>query len=356
MSRPGALLFTLLLLAGPSGAAQNVARLEQMWKDAARASSHVDSMTRLRESVELDTVRRGNLVVLTPGDLETLAVDVADTVWARLEGTYGDQLKAPRHRPLVIALYSSVRGPAPYGYAPDAVAIPVAGGSGQRMVPAQALIALVNALRADFDGPFNRWLGVPIRTDSPSVARAEPYEDLVTSPSPLARGCYVGSLRDCEEALGLIPTPDPATAWYDAAGRRELLRNLLLVSPHDGLINECVEAGVDAVCLRLLRGSDSSRVTPPLTPESRELLVRIALHAGGRKALQLLLDNPGRPIGRRLELASGVPLDSLVRRWHTAVLSTRPVSVDLTPGVGWIALGWALVLGTLVLGSSRWRF
>lgn len=356
MSRPAALLLVPLMFAGPPGAAQNVARLERMWKDAARASSHVDSMTRLREAIELDTVRRGNLVVLAPGDLETLAVNVADTTWARLEGTYGDQIRAPRHRPLVLALYSSIKGPAPYGYAPDAMAIPVAGGSAQRMAAAQAVIALVNALRTDFDGPFNRWLGVAIGTDTASAARAEIYENLVTSPSPLARGCYVGSLRDCAEALGLIPTQDPATKWYDAPGRRELLRNLLLVTPHDGLTSECVDAGVDAVCLRLLRGPDSSRVTPPLTPESRELLVRIALHAGGHKALQLLLDHPGQPIGRRLELAAGIPLDSLVRRWHTAVLSTRPVSVDLTPGVGWVALIWALVLGTLVLGSSRWRF
>ena len=356
MSRPGAFLFVPLLLAGSSGAAQNVARLERMWKDAARASSHVDSITRLRESIELDTVRRGNLVVLAPGDLEALAVDVADTTWARLEGTYGDQVKAPRHRPLVVALYRSTKGPAPYGYAPDAVAIPVANGSAQQMAAAQTVIALLNALRTDFDGPFHRWLGVAIRTDTASVARAELYEDLVTSPSPLARGCYVGSLRDCAEALGLIPTQDPATRWYDAAGRRELLRNLLFVTPNDALVKECIDAGVDAVCLRLLRGPDSLRVTPPLAPESRELLVRIALHAGGRRALQLLLDNPGQPIGRRLELAAGIPMDSLVRRWHTAVLATRPASVDLTPGVGWVALVWALVLGTLVLGSSRWRF
>ena len=356
MSRPGGLLFVLLLLAGPRGAAQNVARLERMWKDAARASSHVDSMTRLRESIELDTVRRGNLVVLTPGDLETLAVDVADTTWARLEGTYGDYIRSPRHRPLVIALYSSSKGPAPYGYAPDAVAIPVAGGSGRRMVPAQAVLALATTLRRDYDKPLDRWLGTAIRTDTASAAPAVLYEDLVTSPSPLARSCYVGNLRDCAEALGLVPTPDPATQWYDAAGRRELLRNLLFVSPHDGLIKECVDVGVDAVCIRLLRGPDSSRVTPPLMTESRELLVRIALHAGGHRALEVLVDNPGPSIGRRLELASGIPMDSLVRRWHTAVMSTRPVSVDLTPDVGWVALVWALVLGTLVLGSSRWRF
>lgn len=356
MSRAGVLLFVPLLLAGPSGSAQNVARLERMWKDAARAASHVDSMTRLRESVDLDTVRRGNLVVLTPGDLEALAVDVADSTWARLEGTYGDQIKAPRHRPLVIALYSSSKGPAPYGYPPDAVTIPVAGVSGRRMVPAQSVLALATTLRRDYDKPFDRWLGTAIRTDTASAARAVLYEDLVTSPSPLARGCYVGNLRDCAEALGLIPTPDPATQWYDAAGRRELLRNLLFVSPHDGLIKECVDAGIDAVCLRLLRGPDSLRVTPPLTPESRELLVRIALQAGGHRALQLLLDNPRPQIGRRLELASGIPMDSLVRRWHTAVLSTRPVSVDLTPDLGWVALAWVLVLGSLVLGSSRWRF
>ena len=355
MSRRFVILLAPLLLAGRPATAQNLARLRVMWQDAARASSHVDSIARLRQSVGLDTVFRGNVVVLAPPSLGSLAVRVADTAWTRLQGTYGDHIKAPGHRPLIVALYSSDSGPAPYGFPPDAVTVPVPITGGRQTVPAQAVFALVNVLRKDADHSLDRWLGGPIKTDPPSAVRVELYEELVTSPSPLARGCYVGSLNDCAEALGLLATPDPVTKWYDAAGRRALLRNLVFANRDDRLVNECVEAGVDAACIRLLRGPDSSRVSPPLMTESRELIARIALRIGGDKALQRLLDNPGKPIGRRLELASGVPLDSLVRRWHTAVLSTRPVSVDLTPAVGWAALAWALVLGTLVLGSSRWR-
>jgi hypothetical protein len=349
------LLLVLLLLARP-GAAQNLARLKRMWGDAAQASGHVDSLARLRQSAGLDTVVRGNLVVLAPPSLGALSTAVAETVWAQLQGTFGDHIKGPAHRPLVVALYSADSGPAPYGFPPNAVTVPIPITGGRQLVPARALLELAGDLRKDFDRTLDQWLGGPIRTDPAFIGRAALYEDLVTSPSPLARGCYVGSLSDCAEALGLVPTPDPATRWYDAAGRRDLLRNLVLVDRNDRLVNDCVEAGVDAACIRLLRGPDSSRVSPPLAAESRQLLTRLALLLGGPTAFQHLLDHPKESMGRRLELASGMPIDSLTRRWRTAVLSTRPVSVDLTPGVGWAALVWALVLGTLVLGSSRWRF
>ena len=353
MSKCRVLLLLPLLCLGRPVEAQNLTRLKRMWQDAARASSHVDSVARLKESVGLDTVIRGNLVLLAPPTLAALSVQVADTVWAQLFATYGEQIKAPGHRPLIVALYGSDNGPAPYGFPPNAVAVPVPIKGDRRMVPAQAVFALVNALRKDADKSLDRWIGGPIKTNPPSEFREELYEDLVTSPSLLARSCYVGSLSACEQALGLVPTRDPATEWYDAAARREVVRNV--VGAHDRLALDC-EQGVDAACIRLLRGPDSARVSPPLMFENREVIVRLALRRGGPKALQRLLGNAGLPLGRRLELASGTSLDSLVHLWQAAVLAHRPASVDLTPGVGWVALAWTAVLGVLVLRSSRWRF
>lgn len=342
----------ILLLATRPATAQNLGRLERMWKDAARASARVDSVALERTRERLDTTRAGNLLVLAPAVLQRTARSIADGAWQKLRGTYGDEIQPP-HPPLVAAIYLSDKGPPPYGYPRDATPIAVPSGATTPLLIAQALVAIDQAIRRDFDKPLDRWLQEAVRTDSFENASPELYEDLVTSVSPLARGCYVGDLRACETALGLVPPHDAATEWYDAAGRREVVRHLQL--RQSALADLCVGGGVDAACIQILHGPDSVWIAPPLMFASRELVVRTALQLGGPQAFRRLLASAGQPLGHRLELAAGVPLDSLLMRWHATVIATRPVSVDLLAGSGWVALVWALVLGTLVLRSTRWR-
>src|SRR5579862_6115595 len=105
-------------LAGP-GAAQNLARLERMWKDAAIASARVDSLARVRGRSFLDSVRAGNIVVLAPPDLHAAAATATARAWEQLRGVYGDEIESPA-APLRAALYRSDSGTPPYGFPPDA--------------------------------------------------------------------------------------------------------------------------------------------------------------------------------------------------------------------------------------------
>lgn len=356
MSSRAAILAVACAMAATPATAQNLARLERMWQDAAKASARADSVALSRGRRELDTVRVGNLVVLAPPGLTLLAREIAAAGWDRLYRTFGNQILATRHRPLIAAFYQSEKGPPPYGFPPDVTPIPVASGEeGSRMLVPQTLILLGDVVRKDFDPRLEHWLRGGVRTDPSEVPSPELFEDLVTSPSPLARACYVGSLSACGSALGLVAPRDPATEWYDAAGRRALARNLIRDPRDAATYDQCVEHAIDAACVSLLRGPDSAFVSPPLIFASRELAVRMALQLGGPEAFHRLLASAGHPIGRRLELTAGLSLDSLLLRWHQAVLRSRPVAVDVTPGVGWVALGWGLAFGALVLGSSRWR-
>jgi len=355
MSNRSRLLVLALTLAGSPAAAQHLARLERMWKDAALASARVDSLARLRAREALDTSRAGNVIVLAPAGLMSAARDAATTAWEGLYRTFGDEILPARHKPLVTALYQADKGPPPYGFPTDAAPIPVATGRGAHLLLPQMLFTLTDRLRKDFDRPFEHWLRGAIRTEPLDHVSPLLFEDLVTSPSPLARACYVGSLDACGSALGLVAPRDPATEWYDAPGRRELVRNLVIPRSGGVWYGQCVEYGVDEACIRVLHGPDSMSVEPPLIFPNRELVVRMALQLGGPEAFHRLLGSAGRPVGQRLELAAGMSLDSLLTRWRQAVLLARPESVDVSAGIGWVALAWALVLSAFVLGSSRWR-
>jgi hypothetical protein len=354
--RRALLLLAVAVAAARPATGQALARLEREWKEAEAASARVDSLARLRMRALLDTVRAGNLIVLAPSDLAPVATAAAPRAWMRVLAIYGDEAHLTGNRPLVVALYRSDSGPPPYGFPSDALGVPVGPGppNADRLV-AQLGIALPNKLRTLLDSQLNRWVSAAITAASPDSAPAGAFEDLVTEPSPLARSCYVGSLSACGTALGLVPPHDAATEWYDAPGRRELVHQLVR-DPVEGVwFDQCLEQAVDAACLHVLRGPDSVHTRAPLMAGSRDLMVRIAVTLGGPHAFHRLLASAGQPLSRRLEIASGVSLDSLLSRWRSTVMAARPASVVLTPGLGWVALGWALALGALVLGSSRWR-
>jgi hypothetical protein len=356
MSKP-AWLCLLLTLAGTHGAAQtphNLERLRRMWENAAARSGRVDSLARLRLRVGLDSTRAGNLVILAPAELRSLAAAIAPQVWSRVEAVYGEEART-KAGPIAVGIYHSDSGPPPYGFPVDVVPVPVDPAARDDQNARQVEMRIPDALRARLDPQLNHWLSQAITLRPASSAPSDLYEDLVTSPSPLARSCYVGDLTACRSALGLAPARDAATDWYDAPGRRALVRNLRRDPRNPVWYEQCVEQAVDAACIHILRGPDSIYTTAPLRSGGRELLVRLALALGGRQAFHRLLGSAGRPLEQRLETTSGVSSDSLLVRWFATVLANRPEPVMLTAGTGWVALVWAIAFGALILRSSRWR-
>lgn len=347
----------LLTLAGARGAAQtprNLERLRRLWEDAAAASGRVDSLARLRLRMGLDSVRAGNLVIITPADLRPLAAAIAPRVWTRVEAVYGEEART-KAGPIVVGIYHSDSGPPPYGFPVDVVPVPVDPAARDDRNTRELEMRIPDELRSRLDPQLSQWLAQPITLRPASSAPPDLYEDLVTSPSPLARSCFVGDLTACRAALGLAPARDPATDWYDAAGRRALVRTLRRDPRNPVWYEQCVEQAVDAACIHILRGADSVHTTAPLILGSRELLVRLAVALGGPVAFHRLLGSAGRPLEQRLSITSGVSADSLLVRWRSTVLMNRPEPVMLTAETGWVALVWAIAFGALVLGSSRWR-
>jgi hypothetical protein len=185
------------------------------------------------------------------------------------------------------------------------------------------------------------------------VMRSRVYVELVTAPSIAVRRCYAGAVDACGAALGVV-RGDPIPVWYDASERRALVRQWR-DAPQLGVrpaINSCLRNESDAACLDVLR---ALQVGPPLTNDARQSLMRLALASGGPRAFTRLSQSAGQPFERRLAMASGLPTDSLLRRWRSEIIAARPKSVTMAASFGWSALAWAVVFGLLALRSTRWR-
>jgi hypothetical protein len=196
-----------------------------------------------------------------------------------------------------------------------------------------------------------------LNPSSPAWAdRERTYIELVTADARVSERCFVGDLLRCRQALLITPVADTLSELYDAAGWRRLvqqregsLRSGRTVPDFD----RCVNDSDFQECLALLRHSGVP--VAPLGGAARHSLVRTALAAGGRGAYARLTSSSGKPIAERLALTAGVPVDSLVSMWRSAVLAARPVRTGVLPGEAWLAVFWATVLGLVSFGSTRWR-
>ena len=93
----------------------------------------------------------------------------------------------------------------------------------------------------------------------------------------------------------------------------------------------------------------------PLGYEARTTLVHLALQLGGRDAYRRLLANPADPLAARLTAAAGMPLDSVIARWHGQVMASRPTTVLLPAWAFVVAMGWTALFAVCGLRSTRWR-
>jgi len=98
-----------------------------------------------------------------------------------------------------------------------------------------------------------------------------------------------------------------------------------------------------------------SRVPPPVGPVGRRYLMNLALKAGGPGALGRLLAGEDVPIEARLAVASGLPTDTLLVRWASAIRKAAPSSPAPSAPDTLLVLGWCVTLLGMAVGGGRWR-
>lgn len=201
------------------------------------------------------------------------------------------------------------------------------------------------------------WLAAPLPIIPATNAEWRALRlELVSSPASIAHSCFAGSLPACKVTLGLVEDADPATAWYDASTRRQLVA----AATKEGILERrfaatCL-AGRDTACITLVRTNQAlvKWLTPPGTARARRTLVQQAFAMGPAGALARLARSNDLPPDALGAIAGG-PVDSLVSRWQRHAHDGGIESESATPVVALGALGWIIAMGALSLRSPRWR-
>jgi hypothetical protein len=188
--------------------------------------------------------------------------------------------------------------------------------------------------------------------------------ELATYPSLPARGCLVGELRACETALALTEERAPLQAFYDASLRQALAARWLnsrrggeVTEEQAATVRACAGGGDDAACLRFLgdRNLGASMVEPG-PAQLRTLLVRFAFSFPADSATRVSAAfAPGLSVQARLERASGLPFQELLRRFHGDLAERRTPPMAPSSALLWSASLWFVAFGALSLTSTRWR-
>lgn len=190
------------------------------------------------------------------------------------------------------------------------------------------------------------------------------WKELAAYPSLPARGCLVGELHACETMLALTDERTPLQTFYDAALRQALaarwlknLPNRRMTEEQTALVKACAGGHDDAACLRFLgdRALGASMVEPG-PAQLRTFFVRFAFSFPADSAARAeAAFAPGLSIRTRLERASGLPFQELLRRFHANLAERRPPPMAPGSGLLWSASLWFVAFGALSLRSTRWR-
>jgi hypothetical protein len=220
---------------------------------------------------------------------------------------------------------------------------------------------LLGALRQDLldllEPAVRRWLDqywVPLDTLTQIQARTV-YLELATTPWRAGAACYAGDVEACRVALALgAGGPE---SWYTAEERRQLVASAMEYHAdvqRDLGAQRCVNTADEQACLETLR-SYPALTDEPLSPMARQTLVRVAFGVGGNGAFGRFVRSDSRTLPDRLAHTAGVPLDSLVVRWRSAIVEARPTGTVLSRLGGWTAFMWVVVLSVVAMRSTRWR-
>lgn len=211
-------------------------------------------------------------------------------------------------------------------------------------------VSAMEALNATHDSLLTPWVGVSVPLVEPRLLRERVYVHLVTSPYRLARSCQVGDVQACARAFG-VEQPLNFPAWFQPAERRRLVGS----AGWGPMQRSCRDGGYIPACDSVLLAAPEAVLLPLSDADSRASLLLTVLDLGGSEALARVDAARGTPLPDRLAAGAGVPLDSLLRRWHASILASRPQPVTVRHRDAATAMFWFVVLIALALGSTRWR-
>jgi hypothetical protein len=334
---------------------RRVDSLAKAYNDAQRTLSVAEESER-QNMRRYDTVVVGPLRILTDAGTSALAREVAQLVLASLT-PYGKAAEGLTKHSFVVV---------PENVESRLVFVGILNNDGTRSqvavlepdaVPVSRMLfnAVSRALATSLDPSLIHWLGAPPPVDTaPSYAWTNARIELLSATSTVARRCYAGDMDACKITLGLAPTTDPATQWFDAADRRRLIQSHAswgYSSPSGEF--QCL-AGSDSVCIEILRRHPYRMPGAPAVQTHRVALAQMAIALGGPGATERLLMTAGTP-SERLAAAARLPADSLIRLWRQRVRDARIASDDMSVGIAASSLVWVLACAALALRSSRWR-
>jgi hypothetical protein len=358
---------TAVLAAGTTGA-QTVAQytnrvdsLASVWRAAVALRMKADS-DRVH-ALPADTIRVGNLVVLTDAAHADLAKTAAERVSPELDRRYGSW--ATKMRQHVLVVRSTERQSSNDTTAIETGVVTPDGSLRWVSSAYPTTDALVAAwsrkaeqyLTQDLDGPLRDWLGasIPVQTVT-ARALASGRVDLVLSRSEVAHNCAIGKQGGCARVLGLVPVDDPAFTLFDQRQRLDMIEwySFVLQRRDPGRYARCVSGGHPATCDSLVHSIPPDAIPKPASPAVRLNLVQYTLMLGGDHAFDRLA-NPSGSIADRIAAAAKMPVDSVIGRWRSNLMDSPPSSTAIDAMTAISSLAWACVCGALALRSSRWR-
>lgn len=197
-----------------------------------------------------------------------------------------------------------------------------------------------------------RWRSGPVM---PPTQLDWMYRQIATVPSLAVRECLEGTEGACWESLGLSEGSQ-LDRWYT----RDEVRRLALISSRRRerearLEIQACEDGAYMSCEELLRQFRDPASLMPLSPESRAVMLWVALRMGGEGAWDRLLEDRSATPAEAILYASGSSAAELEAEWRALALESRPqVNAGLST-TKWMVLFWSIIFAALAMRSTRWR-
>ncbi|HQR18915.1 MAG TPA: hypothetical protein PK948_11110 [Gemmatimonadales bacterium] len=309
-------------------------RLDSLRKVAARADS-----VRF-QYFATDTVRVGGLRIATSAALRPVVEAAAAEAWDSIVARFG--AAASEGAPFPVMQFGGPETVLPRSLDRRELARGLAG-------------PLHQAIWRRQDSRIDTWL----RGGFPTGLLSE--EDLVTIGSQLVRiparsnrACLDGDASACANSLGLRLGADTLAEWYspDAWPGLAARMDWPVTGRAAWLRDRCADARALDACHAVLT---PTIVLQPVGGSGRQLLVTLALEAGGAGAFGRLTADSGATIEHRLSAASGLPVDTLLFRWSHAVSAALPGSPAPSGMDVLLTLAWSTAVLLLAVRGSRWR-
>ncbi|MEZ4412956.1 MAG: hypothetical protein R2910_08240 [Gemmatimonadales bacterium] len=313
-----------------------------------RVEAQLDSIGRVaerRDSVfaaasRTDTAVAGGLRVATPRQFRPLAQAAADQAWALLVRRFGTSVTSRATIPVIQF------GDASSAPSPDADTSEIARSLEQ---------SASQAIWRQQGEAFTEWLGGNLSgVELPASDRAIIAQELLRIPARPNRACYQGDAAACAVSLGLRAGPDTLAEWYlpEAWPRLATMVGGQLSGLETVSKQQCEQTGDSAACRAILT---PAHVLLPVSVGGRRFLLQEALDAGGDGAFERLTSAGDLALADRLSNAAGLPLDSLLSRWSTAIRAGAPHGPARPAWELFLAAAWSALLLAVVLGGPRWR-